>query len=743
MKQRHYWLPLLMLAFSACSRRDGVDQSYFRDCLDDVCSIDGLSNIEAVESGMVTSYDRTGGNNDGSGNLGDAFDGRKLLVDLEGAGCVRRIWLTGMPHDAKLYFYFEGRKKPDLIKSFSDLRGKGDFPFVAPLSDNASADAVCYLPIPFRKGLKITADPPAPGSFFFYQVSFTRSESDVVENFSTVLVDANRDAILKAGSDWKEVMLGLPQPDASASNAIVVASGSSGILYSTNGPAELLQFSITPMLQGDMNELEKNAMLRLLTLNIYWNGAAGPSINVPLGDFFCNATRRTGFESLPVSSRGDDFISRFPMPFEGSVSIEIVNESSRPVGIATEVSVRALNAWDSSRGYLHAAWGQTRSPGRPHMILSASGKGRYLGCYLVSVSHEPSWNILEGDELIYRDGEALPSFHGTGLEDYFNGAWYYSEGLFSTPLAGVLERSGIKTAQYRFHAPDPICFESSIMANIEFGHGNSSRGYMSSVAYWYQEKPVPVPALPPAAARLIPVDPLERGGMMCEIFEKERLGHLGEAMRLCREYNEKFPGTREAELMALRQAAYIEELEGFEAARPQYSKFVSQGIDAAVRAQAEKLLTFHESSSNALFVVHANSRYRAYLDGVMISEGDNPVDIYLTSLQLSRGEHVLAVEADCVRGDPWFSACLRTHNGRSWTDSSWEVTASVGAGWKLRNDTGGEWSSATELNVLPHMGWFQFVPNGCILSQHKPQLISSSKGWKPGQRLYFRKAFVY
>ena len=78
-----------------------------------------------------------------------------------------------------------------------------------------------------------------------------------------------------------------------------------------------------------------------------------------------------------------------------------------------------------------------------------------VGCYLSAISNNDSWYILEGDERIYIDGAKTPIVHGTGLEDYFNGAWYYS-GLSDLPLCGLLEKAAMRTDQYRFHLPERI-----------------------------------------------------------------------------------------------------------------------------------------------------------------------------------------------------------------------------------------------------------------------------------------------
>jgi hypothetical protein len=77
----------------------------------------------SLKVASISSYDRTGGNNDG-------FDGtysfvRKeesglVLADLAGPGVIYRIW-TPTPTDDILEFYFDGEEQPRIQVPFRDL----------------------------------------------------------------------------------------------------------------------------------------------------------------------------------------------------------------------------------------------------------------------------------------------------------------------------------------------------------------------------------------------------------------------------------------------------------------------------------------------------------------------------------------------------------------------------------------------------------------------------------------------
>ena len=91
--------------------------------------------------------------------------------------------------------------------------------------------------------------------------------------------------------------------------------------------------------------------------------------------------------------------------------------------------------------------------------------------------------------MIWVDGEAEPRIHGTGGEDYFNGAWGFST-LYSFPLIGLTEfhqwEPGSRFSHYRWHLEAPVRFHKLIRATIEDGHANLRSDNLFSVAYWYQ-----------------------------------------------------------------------------------------------------------------------------------------------------------------------------------------------------------------------------------------------------------------
>ena len=357
-----------------------------------------------------------------------------------------------------------------------------------------------------------------------------------------------------------------------------------------------------------------------------------------------------------------------------------------------------------------------------------------------------SWSILEGDDRIYVDGEATPSFHGTGLEDYFNGAWYY-DGLFNRPLHGLVEKAPIRTSQYRFHLPDRIGFERSLSFTFEFGDANRARGYMSSVAYWYQDEPrAATPALPPADRRFPPADPLEPYAIVCRLIELERIGRLDEAVLACREYAARFADSPWAPVLELRALAYLEKLHGFLAVRDSYQKFAELPGYPALAQQAQNLLWFNASPTNALLGINSFGRFRAYLDGQLVGEGDNPSLLSVYPVTLEPGEHTLGLEITPTRPDAFVLVDLRCHGTNILSDTLWEYTRRRPPNWPDLTEPHREWQPVPVEHTnhkLPKMIYWQFVPTAYIGMQSGQQGIRPWASWhSDGITAYLRRRFV-
>ena len=93
--------------------------------------------------------------------------------------------------------------------------------------------------------------------------------------------------------------------------------------------------------------------------------------------------------------------------------------------------------------------------------------------------------------MIWVDGYRWPpDLHGTGSEDYLNQAWGMQPNAFLRNGSSIYEgdTGGYQTS-YVHHLENPVRFEREIRVTIEHGHGNHLCNEMSSVAYWYGDRP--------------------------------------------------------------------------------------------------------------------------------------------------------------------------------------------------------------------------------------------------------------
>jgi len=256
---------------------------------------------------------------------------------------------------------------------------------------------------------------------------------------------------------------------------------------------------------------------RRLVLRMFWDNETAPSVEVPLGDFFCNGWGvRCNISSLPVAvNPAGGFNSYWEMPFKERALITLENLGPEKVeGFYYQID-HTLTEIEGDRAYFHAQW--SRSNPLPyqtvHTILDGiKGKGQYIGTYLAwGVRNNGWWG--EGEIKFYLDGDQdWPTICGTGTEDYFGGAWNFEHpkgeyGVFSSPFQGlpqVIKPDGLYQSQqrfgmYRWHVMDPIRFHQDLRVTIQaLGWRSTQEGQrrylplqddIASTAFWYQTEP--------------------------------------------------------------------------------------------------------------------------------------------------------------------------------------------------------------------------------------------------------------
>lgn len=261
---------------------------------------------------------------------------------------------------------------------------------------------------------------------------------------------------------------------------------------------------------------------RFTILRIYWDGQETPSVECPIGDFFCSGWGKFAqVSSLAVCvNPGSAFNCYWPMPFRKHCRITLENLDDQEVTMYYQITYALANV-EEDEAYFHAQFRRVNPLPYKNVYTildGVKGKGQYVGTYMAwGVNNNGWWG--EGEIKFYMDGDKeYPTICGTGTEDYFCGSYDFEDPYthdryvpFTTPYTGLpqvitpdkLYQSQFRFGMYRWHITDPIRFESDLHVTIQALGWRSGQRYLplqddiASVAYWYQTLPtnpfVPLP----------------------------------------------------------------------------------------------------------------------------------------------------------------------------------------------------------------------------------------------------------
>jgi hypothetical protein len=256
-------------------------------------------------------------------------------------------------------------------------------------------------------------------------------------------------------------------------------------------------------------------------IRFYWDGEPRPSVECPIGDFFCSGWQcYNQISSLAVCvNPGSAFNCYWNMPFRKNCRITLENREDENVTYYYQINY-TLAPVPEECAYFHAQL--RRSTPLPyksiHTILEGvRGKGQYAGTYLAWQANNNGW-WGEGEIKFFMDGDSeYPTICGTGTEDYFCGSYGFIDPYtqdhyvsYTTPYAGFHEirRDELYICQkrfgmYRWHITDPVRFEKDLKVTIQALGCREGKRFLplqddiASVAYWYQTLPAaPFPVLP-------------------------------------------------------------------------------------------------------------------------------------------------------------------------------------------------------------------------------------------------------
>jgi hypothetical protein len=282
---------------------------------------------------------------------------------------------------------------------------------------------------------------------------------------------------------------------------ITLPGGSVNTLMDVAGPGTIQHIWITV----------DSKHYRDLILRFYWDGEKSPSVECPVGDFFCNGWKtRHNVLALPINvNPSGGFNCYFPMPFRKHARVTVENRCPADVSGFFYTINFADGPVDEDEAYFHAQFRRANPLPYKHdyvILDGVKGRGHYVGTYMAWQQNSDGW-WGEGEFKAFLDGDVeFPTICGTGTEDYFGGAWCFGDN-YSAPFLGyadlsMLAQPGRKMGQqgnrhgmYRFHVMDPIRFRSDLKATMQALGWRSEGRYLplqddiASVAYWYQTEP--------------------------------------------------------------------------------------------------------------------------------------------------------------------------------------------------------------------------------------------------------------
>ncbi len=476
--------------------------------------LDHLPELESSHTAMSSTWDRAGGNLDGW-DFKRVEDGRNILLDVDGPGCIHRIF-TGVlgkgndffgkpgPGAARMQIFLDHAERPvfDMpVDSFFDDRN-GPFPY--PLVFHKTYPGTLF-PIPFARHCRVQLfSPEGPNWGNYWQVTYTTySPETPVKSLSWPLSGEEKEELGRVRLAWLEAESrppAVPAEWAVVRELALDPKEAKEVSVEGCGVIRQMRVAVAPATPE---------VLRGIRLQIRWDGAAEPSVDVPLGYFFGNADYGYANEihasSLLLGITGTEAYSCFPMPFRSGAVIRFENRSGqRGPKVRVCLDVERRETLPDSWGRFHATWTEQRAAEASsprfgpkdvpaHPVLDCRGVGKYVGVLLhVQWPHRDWWG--EGDWLIWTDEDGWPpSYHGTGSEEYFNSGW----GRFDRKaVSGFFKVHPGEVSLYSFHLNDAFQFRRRIRV-VEETMGLDASGQIgdtiihrdhpiwSSTAYWY------------------------------------------------------------------------------------------------------------------------------------------------------------------------------------------------------------------------------------------------------------------
>ena len=423
-----------------------------------------------------------------------------VVFDERGAGAVTRIWVTTgfgtsscIDPAVRVRFYVDDATAPALDVPLAALFDGSTPPFTPPLVADRFASSGGYVsrvPIAHARALRIAllgagngAANPCTGDdrrLLWFQIQHHRIVPGTpIESFAAGDdAPAWRAFLAHAGDDPWHAMLA---PDEHSGS---LAPGATHVLATRGGAG---------WLRGIRLRLAREA-LDDVALRLRFDGDVG--VLLPLADYFASPVDAVmpARGVLLGEDAGGWLYSWFPMPYADLMQAELVALPSLAAPVAFDAALAFDDEPVPAQAGRFAAQLVDTCVDSVVTLYDARGSGKLVGlsARYRSDAKPPVPAMLEGDERAQVDDAIAPLWQGTGVEDLFDGGFYFDQGAFAAPLAGAsLVRSGIahETAAWRLMLTDALPYARALRLTQEAGlaPAQSSPMCVRAVSYAYRQ----------------------------------------------------------------------------------------------------------------------------------------------------------------------------------------------------------------------------------------------------------------
>lgn len=651
-----------------------------------------LPDLRIPGGGLLSSYDVTGGNNDWSSTMVAAGNNWVTLADLKGPGYVSRIWITGWSDYAQpVEFIFDDEVTPRVALTMNELFGHV-FPFEGPFARQENFCEYLTVPIPYEKRLVIRTKALKPAAKPYFQINYTAlPEGSKAVSFPRSWSSGEKQAWRRAAEILRRGGVAPPGKPLQT-QAVELKPGESRRLSPTRSPGVIREVRITPAAGQVFSSAQWSDLLTGLRIGIGWNGQ-GESVNLSAAQFFGQPARLTAYSSKAHAFDGNALICRLPMPFR-QAEFRLFNEGKSLLEFEMHFDVESMTELPAHLGFLCAVAHSSlpRDVGPMHTILRTRGRGKYAGVFLsVDSSRLNNWWGLEGDEHIRWDDAYQPQWKGTGVEDHFNGGWYYRR-VLAEYFSGLLTRMQFQAVQYRWFSLEAPAFLTSLDVQLERGGENEAAIGVDSVAWYYLAAPETTAPKTPATSLAFATFELSNPAILTQhLVEMETLGDYDGCRRLL-----ALIGARQGMILPPDITGFLDKL--YQARRAGWAEVFGSApsqppgndLPSEWTSAFDHLSWLQASATNALLTVAAGTPVQVWYGGRMLGSAGPTVGVFRVSAPMK--EEVLAVVAS-RNSTPDFLHLRLESAGRVWMSGDhWKYSATPEAGWETAGYDDRSWA---------------------------------------------------